>query len=779
MADAFMMFPALDDSSSSSISFPPILSATRLQPPTTFPALDDVSAEKKVVIPPPALPALSAPSTAPLSEVVSTPVTLPPIRAPPTFPFQSKVDTSMLKPYQIVRFENDKVIVDFPEFSLQELDKSYTVISIIGQARKGKSTFLNTMLSYLTGSDVHAFKTSDGIETCTRGIHMLMYDQFIFLDCHGLGDATSGSDARHDPALLLLVYSLSNLIIHNVQSMNNFTLKELEALTVFLSEYETPRDKFNVPHLVFRVRDYDLLGSLEELARVTLQGSGDQFDGLKNTIVANFASINAYSTTVTADDMSSIREGRFMTLLDTDRNQFKSTVSKIVATARSANTFLTVFKSTLDTMASKINENKINVDVLDVTEIYQQNIIIKYIDKQRTEMRHLWYPFSQTKLETEHTDALTTRHRDIQSFMDKFVSMFPKFDHSLIESYVSKLQSEFDSVILESEQYNANLVSQDFQRLTAEMDQYFISNMDKIRTLSDFVDISTLLTNMTDYVAKYSATFIRKYAEPLVEHYMEDIAELQKTLTCNKTVLELIHDQTKALAEEIDEMPECAAFIGTIDVDPFKTFVEQVAKPFVTIAQKVIDDFSKKQKDTEAVVEIKTLAKYTSYNSPVGFASERRMILLSEVLQMLKTFETAKTEYYRIKTENIRGYLAKLTANPSKPELNKFFAANPEMAFVHFAETDARIAGYNYLIQQIGQKTQSPRVCGVYFKTEIVSALQSLFPSLNAEMMLNDLANKEKNVYTITNPSYTDVVRANIISYLTTAVVMQKYVGTS
>jgi ABC-type thiamine transport system ATPase subunit len=50
-----------------------------------------------------------------------------------------------------------------------DLDNKY-IISIVGDARKGKSTFLNLIINYLTKENKEYFKMDDGLSHCTLGI---------------------------------------------------------------------------------------------------------------------------------------------------------------------------------------------------------------------------------------------------------------------------------------------------------------------------------------------------------------------------------------------------------------------------------------------------------------------------------------------------------------------------------------------------------------------------------------------------------------------------------
>ena len=73
-----------------------------------------------------------------------------------------------MKQNKLISIENNLLVLT----DLIEINNSI-VISIVGDARKGKSTFLNLMINYITKEDKKYFNTSSDIKHCTIGIDYL------------------------------------------------------------------------------------------------------------------------------------------------------------------------------------------------------------------------------------------------------------------------------------------------------------------------------------------------------------------------------------------------------------------------------------------------------------------------------------------------------------------------------------------------------------------------------------------------------------------------------
>jgi len=66
---------------------------------------------------------------------------------------------------KLLNIKDNKLVLN----KLINIKDSY-VISIVGDSRKGKSTFLNILINFLTNENIKYFNTSSDIYHCTIGI---------------------------------------------------------------------------------------------------------------------------------------------------------------------------------------------------------------------------------------------------------------------------------------------------------------------------------------------------------------------------------------------------------------------------------------------------------------------------------------------------------------------------------------------------------------------------------------------------------------------------------
>lgn len=103
------------------------------------------------------------------------------------------------------------------------------VICLVGQARMGKSFFLNCFNEH-TNKFQNIFKSDNGENHCTKGINVYESTDYIFLDCQGLKYENSCGDDK----LLLMVYMLSNIVIVNgIKTLDNTMFSFIEPISVF------------------------------------------------------------------------------------------------------------------------------------------------------------------------------------------------------------------------------------------------------------------------------------------------------------------------------------------------------------------------------------------------------------------------------------------------------------------------------------------------------------------------------------------------------------------
>ena len=179
-------------------------------------------------------------------------------------------------------------LIEFVENNLKlvndiKIENKY-VISIVGDARKGKSTFLNLIINNLSKENKEYFKMDDGLSHCTLGIDYYQMDDYLFLDCQGL----NYQDSSNDPKLLLFIYSISNIIIYNDKNViNNNVFTTLQPMAMFLNTFKN----YNASILYFRISDYELEGNPNKLLDNILVNQKDQFDNVRESIKKLFSSI--------------------------------------------------------------------------------------------------------------------------------------------------------------------------------------------------------------------------------------------------------------------------------------------------------------------------------------------------------------------------------------------------------------------------------------------------------------------------------------------------------
>ena len=177
---------------------------------------------------------------------------------------------------------------------IKELLPNATVISMIGESRRGKSVFMNCIISKLHRKTMNVFdfksvKESEG-KDCTNGIDYYVCNikdsietsitTYIFLDVQGIGGLYSASD----PAVLLFIYEISDLVIVNsYRTINNNTLQLLSPISSLANKISKKDIK---PKLVFRVFDSDEYDEKQAIANfnILMEQRNDQVEAIRSNI---------------------------------------------------------------------------------------------------------------------------------------------------------------------------------------------------------------------------------------------------------------------------------------------------------------------------------------------------------------------------------------------------------------------------------------------------------------------------------------------------------------
>ena len=345
--------------------------------------------------------------------------------------------------------------ISFPK-ELKE-NKNIKVISIIGKARTGKSTFLNCLLTYWRNATQNIFQMSSGGNHCTNGIDVYDIPErgMLLLDFQGiyLGDSSN------DPKLLLLAYLLSDVIIFNETKMlSNITLQQFEPMLSFINYMKGKNDlkDFN-PKLIFRISDMSLDIDPTTNMQNMLKPEDDQFQAIRECINDLFDNPYAVSTSnLDRKEIQFLKDNQFKELLDIPENGFNDAICKIneyLECCESRKT-ISIFMDDLPKILKSINDEKaIDFKKLDIVKSLGDIQIRDWIDALGTDIYNdiLVDGTSETfKNVVKRQEELTKIIKDL----DKTFKSIPK---TIRDERSSKLKEQITKKIDKATQENKTM----------------------------------------------------------------------------------------------------------------------------------------------------------------------------------------------------------------------------------------------------------------------------------------------------------------------------------
>ena len=285
----------------------------------------------------------------------------------------------------LIDIKNNKLILNTNiELDIElDTDIQIKVVSIIGKARTGKSSFLNCLISYWENDSKQVFQMSNTEKHCTNGIdiYYMKKQHILLLDFQGIWVENSSNDSK----LLLLAYLMSDVIIFNEKQMlTNGTLAQFEPMLAFINDIKDKHDAFN-PKLIFRVGDVSLHIDPTENMKQMLHPEDDQFMAIRECINDLFDDPYAIHTFILdRNEIALLNNSNFNELLKINENGFNTAIIKIeqyIACCSSNKTFK-IFISDITKSIKNINENKkIDFKKLDVVKNLAKIEIGEWIEK--------------------------------------------------------------------------------------------------------------------------------------------------------------------------------------------------------------------------------------------------------------------------------------------------------------------------------------------------------------------------------------------------------------
>ena len=314
------------------------------------------------------------------------------------------------------------------------------VVSILGKARMGKSSFLNCIASYLAKDNKKIFSSMGGGEHITKGIdfYHIPEQNILLLDSQGLAHY----DAQHDPILLLFVYLVSDVIIFNERMMlQNEALKLLEPVCAFLNFVDV--DDIIKPSLFFRISDCDLNPSdAEKNLNKIMAEYPDQYQSIRASITHLFQEPLRIVPTTSLDKAPKafIDAGTFKPLLSDEENGFKSAIEAILATVTYPSKNKNQNIANLPRIIEQINNNqKIDISKLDVVQLTTYKEIRDWIDQQPKEN---YAPITVDGTQKSFEENVVPRQNKKKAILTAFSKRFKSVPDSVKEPHHAKLAAD-------------------------------------------------------------------------------------------------------------------------------------------------------------------------------------------------------------------------------------------------------------------------------------------------------------------------------------------------
>lgn len=352
--------------------------------------------------------------------------------------------------FRLSHFESG--IIEYDQSALEylsKLDKSVKVIAIMGEARLGKSTLLNCIISHLLGENINAFETSDNIEHCTTGINMYHCKDHLFLDCQGI----QYHDSSNDVKIMLLPYLISNVIIFNTHMINNSTLKTLEPLILFCNYINA--DEIKKPRLIFRIRDLGLECDVRSILEQTLQKRDDHYESIRETIRLLFSDISvSYSNVLSRKKLALLKNNKYISIIN-DSTHFQGLIDHILQQSIEVTTLNNDFVERLKFIKNHLNNNrKITCKDLDTLTLITENHLNDFIMKIDRSNYQFFMPDGTQKY---YTDTIEPRihsyHNIIHKYNDSFTKINPKLKQKYQNIISDKIKSIIDKAIIYNEKF--------------------------------------------------------------------------------------------------------------------------------------------------------------------------------------------------------------------------------------------------------------------------------------------------------------------------------------
>jgi hypothetical protein len=436
------------------------------------------------------------------------------------------------------------------------------VIAIVGEARHGKSTYLNIMVSKILGINISPFKSCGSHEHVTKGIQIFIAEQYVFIDCQGLMYHNSTNDGR----ILLFAYALADIIIVNGRSMNNTVLNMIQPIALFGNYMTQTKPKSRKPTLIFRILDHSdrTSGNINKIFENTFNKNiVDQYTSLKKTLDVIFEHIDVTHTGVLSDaELDLIESGNYLDLLINNNKNINASIEFIMSYVPQphitiANLFEKIKQIKEDILS---HNNVICMNNADVCVILREKDLNEYISSIKREYVCLTDDINVDGTNENYEAEITPKVNIANKIFDEFNEIYREIDPTIMEKYSVILRSFCYSKINCAINTVWKIIDDAFAKIDVnhiiaiQMTKYekHIKNYPMISSRYNLINETTIQINnflneqMNKYYKNYSTVLIESYIERFA-YFKDEFATFhgQNVKKINNVMFELIDYTTK------------------------------------------------------------------------------------------------------------------------------------------------------------------------------------------------------------------------------------------
>jgi len=586
----------------------------------------------------------------------------------------------MIQSRPLIRFDGPKLVLvenDLPKTPVK-------VLSIIGKARMGKSTFLNTFITHYTGDNRTIFATQDGDDHCTLGInyYYIAEHNLLLLDSQGLAHENSS----HDPSLLLFIYLVSNIIIFNESTMlQNPALRLIEPICTFTQYLDM--DTLEKPSLMFRISDAKKGSDINKTLVKLMAHHDDQYNSIRESVENVFAQpVKIIKTEYpTPKDDSFLSVSDYMGLRSIKENGFENAINSIIVDINAASPRGSLLN--LSTYVENINNNEhISITKLDTVALIHNNDLLTWLNKVPAELKA---EIDVNGTQEVYEKNVVTRQAEVRKLKADFQKRFKQISETIKKEHKAKLYEEIDGpikrAIATSEEKAKNLAMAG--GFTTLMNPQLIGMIPDAGTTKEVSPIISQrlgayqkFQNAMSHLYKpirdvYDAMMNSMYAElnEKIEKAKE-IAEKQRNLV-KKKAKGMLESFNNWLMEKINERDASIVFEKNADIYTHYRGLK-IAEFDAYIAKAV-----KKQDVSISVIEGNKLsASIMESSGQVNTKYELIADIYSEFVETINTFPL-KADFDDFLIETKENFIInKIIMNPSTAK--KLYLTNPEINFI-------------------------------------------------------------------------------------------------